>query len=96
MFLRRMATNWKKHRKLTAAILAFAVFRAVAENGFGWPPLNWLAVLGLALGFAAATAGWAFFRTLWELGTAYHKRACTFIVALRKFCRDYWSKTAAA
>ena len=96
MFLRRMETNWKKHRKQTMAILAFAVFRIVLEIGFGWAPLNWLACLGLALGFAAATVVWAFLRTLWEMATAWHKRTCTFVVALRKFCRDYWSKTAAA
>jgi hypothetical protein len=96
MFFSRMATNWQKHQRLTIAILAFAVFRIVVERGFGWAPLDWPAVLKMALGFAAATAAGAFLKTLWELGTAYHKKLCTFLTALRKFCREYWSSRTAA
>jgi len=29
------------------------------------------------------------------LGTVHYKKLCTFVGALRRFCRDYWSKTAA-
>jgi len=43
----------------------------------------------------AATVAWAFLKTCWELGTVYYKRLCTFVGALRKFCREYWSRTAA-
>ena len=96
MFLSRMATNWQKHQKLTITILALAVIRIVVERGLGWPPLTWLAILKIALGFAAATVAWAFLKTLWELTTAYHKTLCTFLTALRKFCREYWSSKTAA
>jgi hypothetical protein len=96
MFFSRMATNWQKHQRLTIAILAFAVFRIVVERGFGWAPLDWPAALKMASGFAAATVAWAFLKTLWELGTAYHKKLCTFLTALRKFCREYWSSRTAA
>jgi hypothetical protein len=96
MFFSRMATNWQKYRTLTTAVLAFAVFRIVVEMGFRWAPLDWLAILKIALGIAAATVSWAFLKTLWEWGTAYHKRLCTFLTALRKFCREYWSSKTAA
>ena len=43
----------------------------------------------------AATVVWAFLKTCWELGTVHYKKLCTFVGALRRFCRDYWSKTAA-
>jgi hypothetical protein len=38
---------------------------------------------------------WSFLKTCWELGTFHYKRLCTFVGALRRFCRNYWSKTAA-
>jgi hypothetical protein len=38
---------------------------------------------------------WLFLKTCWELGTVYYKSLCTFVCALRRFCREYWSRTAA-
>jgi hypothetical protein len=43
----------------------------------------------------AATVAWAFLKTCGELGAVYYKKLCTFKVALRRLCRDYWGKTAA-
>jgi hypothetical protein len=53
------------------------------------------ATLKFGVVVVAATLAWAFLKTGWELGTFHYKRLCTFVGALRKFCRDYWSKTAA-
>ena len=95
MFLHRVKLNWKKHQALTVTILLIALARIVLENAFGEVPLNGYAILKLALGVLAVTVTWAFLKTCWELGTVYYKRLCTFVAALRKFCREYWSKTAA-
>ena len=96
MFLHRVKTNWKKHQTLTLAILLVALARIVLENVVGEVPLSEFSFLKIGFGVLIATAAWAFLKTCWELGTVYCKRLCTFVVALRKFCRDYWSKTAAA
>ena len=53
------------------------------------------ATLKFGVVVVAATLAWAFLKTGWELGTFHYKRLCTFVGALRKFCRDYWGKAAA-
>jgi hypothetical protein len=95
VFLHRVKMNWKKYQKPTAAILLFALARIVLEKCFGEAPLSCFAVFKLALISLAATVAWAFLKTCWELGAVYYRRLCTFKVALRKFCRDYWGKAAA-
>jgi hypothetical protein len=87
--------NWKKHRTLNLTILLVTLARIVLENVFGEVSLSGYAILKIAMGVLAATVAWAFLKTCWELGTVYYKRLCTFAGALRKFCRDYWSRTAA-
>lgn len=96
MFLHQVKMNWKMYRKSAHIVLLLAAGDAFLKAGFGWAPLAFLATLKLALGVLAATVVCAFVRTLWELGTAYCKKLCTFIVALRKFCRDYWSSKTTA
>ena len=96
MFLHRVKMNWKKHQTLTLTILLVALARIVLGNVFGDGLLNDYATLKFGVVVAAATLAWAFLKTCWELGAVYCKRLCTFVVALRKFCRDYWSKTAEA
>ncbi len=96
MFLHRVKLNWKKHQALAWTILLVAFARMVMDNVFGEAVLSGYGLLKIGLGILAATMAWAFLKTCWELGTVYCKRLCTFVVALRKFCRDYWSKTAAA
>ena len=95
MFLHRVKMNWKKHRTFTFTILLVALARIVLGDVGGGVPLSEFRILELSFGVLIATAAWAFLKTSWELGTVYCKRLCTFVVALRKFCRDYWSKTAA-
>ena len=95
MFLHRVKLNWKKHQTLTLTILLVAFARMVMDNVFGEVVLSGYVIFKIGLGVLAATVAWAFLKTSWELGTVYCKRLCTFVVALRKFCRDYWSKTAA-
>lgn len=95
MFLHRVKMNWKKHQTLTLTIVLVALARIVLENAFGEAPLNGYAILTIGVRVLAVTVAWAFLKTCWELGTVYHKRLCTFVGALRRFCRDYWSKTAA-
>ena len=96
MFLHRVKLNWKKHQALTLTILLVALARIVLENVFGEAPLDGYAILKhWRWEFWPLTVAWAFLKTCWELGTVYYKRLCTFVAALRKFCRDYWSKTAA-
>ena len=95
MFLHRVKMNWKRHQMLTMAILLFALARIVLEDFFGAAPLTGFAVLKLALLLLAATVAWAFLKTSLELGAVYHRKLRTFVVALRKFCRDYWRRTAA-
>jgi hypothetical protein len=68
----------------------------VMDNVFGEVLLSSLGMLKIGLGVLTAMLAWAFLKTCWELGIVYCKKLCTFVVALRKFCRDYWSKTAAA
>ncbi len=96
MFLHRVKMNWKKHQTLTLAILLVALARIVLEDVVGAVPLGEFGFLKIGFGVLIATVAWAFLKTCWELGAVYYKRLCTFMVALRKFCRDYWSKTAAA
>ena len=95
MFLHRVKLNWKKHQTLTLTILLVAFARMVMDNVFGEVVLSGYGIFKIGLGVLAATVAWAFLKTSWELGTVYCKRLRTFVVALRKFCRDYWSKTAA-
>jgi hypothetical protein len=87
--------NWKKHQTLTLTILLVALARIVLENAFGEAPLSGYSILKIGMGVLAATVAWAFLKTCWELGTVYYKKLCTFMGALREFCRDYRSKTAA-
>ena len=96
MFLHRVKMNWKKHQTLTLTILLVALAKVVLENVVGAVPLSGFGFLKIGIGVLIAMVAWAFLKTCWELGAAYYKRLCTFVVALRKFCRDYWSKTAAA
>ena len=96
MFLHRVRMNWKKHQTLTLTILLVALARIVVEEVVGAVPLGEFGFLKIGFGVLIATVAWAFLKTCWELGAVYYKRLCTFVVALRKFCRDYWSKTAAA
>jgi hypothetical protein len=91
MFLHQVKMNWKKYRRLIGIILAFTLVRIYVEVGLRWAPMDYIAVLKFALGALAATVALAFLKTLWDLGTAYYKRLCTFAVAVRKFSRDYWS-----
>ncbi len=95
MFLHRVKMNWKKHQTLTLTILLVALAHIVLEDAFGDGLFSGYSTLKIGLGVLAATVAWAFLKTSWELGTVYYKRLRTFMGALRKFCRDYWSKTAA-
>ena len=95
MFLHRVKMNWKKHQTLTLTILLVALARIVLENVFGDGLFNDYSTLKFGVAVVAATVAWAFLKTCWELGTVYYKRLCTFVCALRRFCREYWSRTAA-
>ena len=95
MFLHRVKMNWKKHQTLTLTILLVALARFVLEDAHGEAPLDGYGILQIGVRVLAATVAWAFLKTCWELGTVYYKRLCTFVGALRKFCREYWSRTAA-
>ena len=95
MFLHRVRMNWKRHQTLTLTILLAALAHVVLEDAFGDGLFSGYSTLKIAVGVLAVTVAWAFLKTSWELGTVYYKRLRTFMGALRKFCRDYWSKTAA-
>jgi len=95
MFLHRVKMNWKKHQTLTLTILLVVLARIVLEDAHGEAPLDGYAILQIGVRVLAATVAWAFLKTCWELGTVYYKRLCTFVGALRRFCREYWSRTAA-
>jgi len=95
MFLHRVKMNWKKHQTLTLTILLVALARIVLENAFGEAPSSVYANLQIGVRVLIVMAAWAFLKTCWELGNVYCKRLCTFVGALRKFCREYWSRTAA-
>ena len=95
MFLHRVKMNWKKHQTLTLTILLVALARIVLKDVFGDGLFSDYATLKFGVVVVAATLAWAFLKTFWELGTVYYKRLCTFVVALRRFCREYWSRTAA-
>jgi hypothetical protein len=95
MFLHRVKMNWKKHQTLTLTILLVALARIVLENAFGEAPLSVYAILQIGVRVLIVMVAWAFLKTCWELGTVHYKKLCTFVGALRRFCRDYWSKTAA-
>jgi hypothetical protein len=96
MFLHRVKMNWKKRQTLPMTILLIGLAQIVLEDVFGEAPLSGYAILKIGLGVLAATVAWAFLKTCLELGTVLYKRLCTFVGALRRFCRDFWSKTAAA
>jgi hypothetical protein len=96
MFLHRVKMNWKKRQTLPLTILLIALARIVLENVFGEAPLSGYAILKIGLEVAVAMVAWAFLKTCWELGTVRYKRLRTFAGALLRFCRDYWSRTAAA
>jgi hypothetical protein len=87
--------NWKKHQTLTLTILLVALARIVLESAFGEAPSSVYAFLQIGVRVLIVMAAWAFLKTCWELGTVHYKKLCTFVGALRRFCRDYWSKTAA-
>jgi hypothetical protein len=95
MFLHRVKMNWKKHQTLTVTILLVALAQIVLGNVFGDGLFSGYSTLKIGVVVLAATVAWAFLKTSWELGTVYYKRLCTFVSALRRFCREYWSKTAA-
>ena len=95
MFLHQVKMNWKKHQTLTFAILLVALARIVLESAFGEAPSSVYAFLQIGVRVLIVMAAWAFLKTCWELGTVHYKKLCTFVGALRRFCRDYWSKTAA-
>jgi hypothetical protein len=95
MFLHRVKMNWKKHQTLTLTILLVALARIVLESAFGEAPSSVYAFLQIGVRVLIVMAAWAFLKTCWELGTVHYKKLCTFVGALRRFCRDYWSKTAA-
>ena len=95
MFLHRVKMNWKKHQTLTLTIVLVALARIVLEDAHGEAPLDGYAILQIGMRVLAATVAWAFLKSCWDLGTVYYKRLCTFVGALRKFCREYWSRTAA-
>ena len=95
MFLHRVKMNWKKHQTLTLTILLVALARIVLESAFGEAPSSVYAFLQIGVRVLIVMAAWAFLKTCWELGTVHYKKLCTFAGALRRFCRDYWSKTAA-
>lgn len=96
MFLHRVKRNWQRYQVPAVILLGFAFMRILLEEALGYPPLNGARVLRLTLILIAGSILWAFLKTVKELWNTYWKTLCTFVVALRKFCRDYWSKTAAA
>ena len=95
MFLHRVKMNWKKHQALTLTILLVALACIVLESAFGEAPSSVYAFLQIGVRVLIVMVAWAFLKTCWELGTVHYKKLCTFVGALRRFCRDYWSKTAA-
>jgi hypothetical protein len=95
MFLHRVKRNWKKHQALTLTIVSVALGRMAIDKVSGVATLSGYGILGIALGVVLAAVAVAFLKTCWELGTVYYRKLCTFVVALRRFCRDFWSKTAA-
>ena len=95
MFLHRVKMNWKKHQTLTLTILLVSLARIVLEGAFGEAPSSVYAFLQIGVRVLIVMVAWAFLKTCWELGTVHYKKLCTFVGALRRFCRDYWSKTAA-
>ena len=95
MFLHRVKMNWKKHQTLTLTILLVALARIVLESAFGEAPSSVYAFLQIGVRVLIVMVVWAFLKTCWELGTVHYRKLCTFVGALRRFCRDYWSKTAA-
>jgi hypothetical protein len=95
MFLHRVKMNWKKHQALTFTILLVALARIVLESAFGEAPSSVYAFLQIGVRVLIVMVAWAFLKTCWELGTVHYRKLCTFVGALRRFCRDYWSKTAA-
>ena len=91
MFRHMVAMNWKKYQKLTIGILLISLTRMFGEISFGWAPLDYIGVLKLALIAIGGLAGLAFVKTLLDLAIARYKALCTYIVAVRKFTREYWS-----
>jgi hypothetical protein len=95
MFLHRVKRNWKKHQALTLTIVAVALGRMAIDKASGAATLSGCGILGIALGVLTVAVAVAFLKTCWELGIVYYRKLCTFVVALRRFCRDFWCKTAA-
>jgi hypothetical protein len=96
MFLHQVKLNIKKSRATIEFCGLVVLAMAYLQIAFGWGPLNLVGLVKLALTASGAFVLWAFVKTLWELAGVYYKKLRTFIVALRKFCRDYWSNQATA
>ena len=96
MFLHQVKMNVKKSRATIEWFGVVVLTMAYLRVAFGWGPLNLVGLVKLALAASGVFALWAFGKTLWELAGVYYKKLRTFIVALRKFCRDYWSNRATA
>jgi hypothetical protein len=91
MFLQRVKRNFKeKYAKPLAIVLLVALCRAYVEIGLGWPPLTYTGCFQIFLAAVVVAGSLAVLKTLWELGIAYYKRLCTFVVAVAKFSRNYW------
>jgi hypothetical protein len=97
MFLHHVKQNWKKkYQTITemAGILALTGVYIDVGLGLKWGPFNWLGCIELGSVVLVGTALLAFLTTLWEFWSAYRKKLRAFVVALRKFCRDYWKPAA--
>ncbi len=94
MFLHRVKRNFKeKYAKPLAIVLLVALSRTYVEVGLGWPPLSYTGCFKIFLAAVVIAGSLAVLKTLWELGLAYYKRLCNFVVALAKFSRNYWENT---
>ena len=92
MFLHRVKMNCKRYSTPVKIVLLITLIRTYLEVGLGWRPLDYRQCIKLFLITAVVTGGWALLKTLAELGRAYWNELCTFVVALRKFSREYWGK----
>jgi len=88
-----VAMNWKRYQKLTIGILLISFTRMFGETSFGWAPLDYVGVFKLALIAIGGLAALAFLKTLLDLGIARYRALLTFVAALRKFSREYWSSS---
>jgi hypothetical protein len=96
MFLHQVKMNIKKNRTTIESSGIVVLLMVYLRVAFGWGPWNLFGLVKLALIATGGFVLWAFVRTLWELAGVYYKKLRTFIVALHKFCRDYWSNQATA